>query len=589
MSCSEIIQSNDVYDFIVSNDERNTPLIEPVCIQNISQRYAILYYDRSGVPPLSISQYSYTSIPKLFSLMDSTSLDVSGIISIQNQPALSLKGEGILIGIVDTGIDYTNPLFLDEAGNTRIVSIWDQSAVVNTQTGNQMVATERLHVMQIMNPEYGVEYSKEQINEALRNENPFSIVPQRDTNGHGTYLASIAAGSADPVNDFIGAAPLSELVIVKLKEAKQNLREFFYMQGEEPLYQENDIMAGVAYLDEVARREQKPLVILLGIGSNQGSHTGAGPLSILLDEIGAQIGRVVVVPAGNQAVTQHHFYGEATLALEPIRVEINVEAGMDGFCMELWSYAPELVRVVVQSPTGQRSQGGFPVSEETQTTRFVFESTILTLDYRIAGKESGDLLVFFRFSRPTEGIWTVLVYPENVITGAFHMWLPIQPLVGGDIRFIEPNPDTTITTPGNAQLAITVGGYDGLTGARYLQSGRGFSGTGRVKPEFCAPAVEVSGARVSPALSVPGGLQGSLYETRTGTSAAAAITAGAASLVLEWGLLRGNAPTMNSVEVKNLLIRGCERDLNRVYPNTEWGYGRLNVYRSFLLLRDPMV
>lgn len=586
MSCSEIIQSNDVYDLIVSSDERNTPLIEPACIQNINRRYSILYYDRSGVPPLSISQYSYTSIPKLFSLMDSTSLDVSGILSIQNQPSLSLKGEGTLIGIVDTGIDYTNPLFLDETGNTRIVSIWDQTAVHEDTVGNQMVATKRLQASQTQNFLYGAEYTREQINEALRAEMPFSVVPQRDMNGHGTFLASVAAGSADPVNDFIGAAPLSELVIVKLKEAKQNLREFFYMQGEESLYQENDIMAGVAYLEEVAKREQKPLVILLGVGSNQGSHTGAGPLSILLDEIGGQIGRVVVVPAGNQAVAQHHFYGEAISVLDPVRVEMNVEAGFDGFCMELWSYAPELVRVVVQSPTGQRSQGGFPVSEETQTTRFVFENTILTLDYRIAGKESGDLVIFFRFTRPIEGIWTVLVYPQNAITGAFHMWLPIQPLVGGDIRFIEPNPDTTVTTPGNTQLAITVGGYNGLTGARYLQSGRGFSGTGQVKPEFCAPAVEVAGARISPISSIQDGVFGDGYTTLTGTSAAAAITAGAASLVLEWGLLRGNAPTMNSVEVKNLLIRGCERERNRVYPNTEWGYGRLNVYRSFQVLRD---
>ncbi|MBQ8519503.1 MAG: S8 family peptidase [Agathobacter sp.] len=580
MPCSEVIQSNDVYDFIVASDERNTPLIEPVCVQSINRNYDILYYDRSTVPPLSISRYSYTSIPKLFSLMDSTSLDVSGILAIQNQPALSLRGEGTLVGIIDTGIDYTNPLFQDGAGNTRIVSIWDQTVVPQSESmasevSNQMVATKWLHASQVMQIQYGVEYTREQLNEALNSEMPQSIVPEVDTNGHGTYLASIAAGSADPVNDFIGAAPGSELVIVKLKEAKQNLRDFFYYSSSEPLFQENDIMAGVAYLDAVARREQKPLVILLGVGSNQGSHTGAGPLSILLDDIGAQIGRVVVVPAGNQAAAQHHFYGEAVSLLNPVAVEINVEEGFEGFCMELWAYAPELVRVVVQSPTGQQSQGGFPVSEETQTTNFVFENTVLTLDYRIAGKESGDLVIFFRFSRPAAGIWTVYVYPEHAITGAFHIWLPIQPLVGNDIRFIEPNPDTTVTTPGMTELAITAGGYNGLNGARFLQSGRGFSGTGQVKPEFCAPAVNVSGAD----------LRGNYIE-QTGTSAAAAITAGAASLVLEWGLLRGNAPMMNSVEVKNLLIRGCERELNRTYPNTEWGYGKLNVYRAFQVLRE---
>lgn len=559
MSCSEIIQSNDIYDLIVSGDERNTPLIEPVCIQPISSDYSVLYYDRASVPPLSISRYSYTSIPKLFSLMDSTSLDVSGILSVQNQPGLSLKGQGVLVGIVDTGIDYTNSLFQDEFGNTRILSIWDQTATPQSKASNQMVATKRLQGG--FAPEYGTIYTRNQINEALQSETPRDIVPEVDANGHGTFLASIAAGSEEPANDFIGVAPRCELVIVKLKEAKESLREFYYMKGDEPLYQENDIMVGVAYLESVAQMEQKPLVILLGIGSNQGSHTGAGPLSLLLDEIAAQTGRVVIVPAGNQAIAQHHFYGEATSLLNPVEVEFNVGANISGFCMELWSYAPELVRVVVQSPTGQRSQGGFPISEETQTTNFIFENTILTLDYRIAGKESGDLLIFFRFTNPAEGIWTVYVYPEIAITGAFHIWLPIQPLVGQDIRFIEPDPDTTVTTPGNTQLAITAGGYNGLTGVRFLESGRGFSGQGQVKPEFCAPV-------------------------QTGTSGAAAITAGASALVLEWGILKGNAPTMNSVEVRNFLIRGCEREGNRIYPNKEWGYGTLNLYRSFQILRD---
>ena len=557
MPCSEVIQSNDVYDLIVSTDERNTPTVQPVCVQSINQKYSVLYYDRSTVPSLSIQQYSYTSIPKLFSLMDSTSLEVSGILAIQNQPALSLKGQGILIGIVDTGIDYTNPLFLDANGNSRIVSIWDQTAI----------ATESDQMDGFL---YGREYSRAQIEAALQSDNPEMIVAERDTNGHGTFMASLAAGSPDEQKDFIGAAPLSELVIVKLKEAKQNLREFFYMSDSQVLYQENDIMAGVAYLEMVARREQKPMVILLGIGSNQGSHSGTGPLSVLLDEIAAQSARTVVVPAGNQAIAQHHYYGEATSVLEPVRAEVNVEKGISGFCMELWAYAPELVRVEVQSPTGQRSNGGFPVAEETQTTNFVFENTRLTLDYRIAGKESGDLLVFFRFSNPTEGIWTVLVYPQNAITGAFHMWLP----VGKDIRFIEPNPDTTVTNPGMTELAITTGGYNGLNGSRYLPSGRGYSGTGQVKPEFCAPSVEVFGA----------GVRGD-YRNMSGTSIAAAITAGAAAQVLEWGIYRGNAPSMNSVEVKNFLIRGAKRDINRVYPNTEWGYGRLDIYNAFQVLR----
>ena len=155
------------------------------------------------------------------------------------------------------------------------------------------------------------------------------------------------------------------------------------------------------------------------------------------------------------------------------------------------------------------------------------------------------------------------------------MWLPIQPVVGSDVTFVSPNPDVTITTPGMAEIPITVGGYDGLTEAIWTPSGRGFSGTGQIKPDFCAPAINVFGA----------GIRGD-YVTRTGTSVAAAITAGAAALCMEWGIKKGYAPTMNSLEVKNLLIRGCEREDTISYPSTEWGYGRLNVYRAFEVLRD---
>ncbi|MBQ6843666.1 MAG: S8 family peptidase [Agathobacter sp.] len=576
MSCNSIIPSNDILDFIVENDVLTPPMIPPLCIQPINEIYAVWYYDRVGLPPLSIKEYSYGSIPKCFSLMDSTSLDVSGILAIQNQPNLALKGQGVLVGIVDTGIDYRNALFQDNAGNTRIYAIWDQTVVVdeenpdgeNLNEGNAAIGRTPEGFL------YGAEYTKREINQALQSDNPESIVPQRDDNGHGTFLASLAAGSEDEENDFVGAAPECELVIVKLKEAKQNLREFFYLSETEPIYQENDIMAGVAYLENVAKRANRPLVVLLGVGTNQGSHTGTGPLSTYLDFIGFRRRRAVVVPTGNEAIAAHHFYGEVKSLLSPVAVEINVEADVDGFCMELWTYAPELVRVVVQSPTGQRSQGGFPVSEETQVTNFIFENTVLTIDYRVTGTQR-DMLIFFRFSNPTEGIWTVLVYPQQAITGAFHLWLPIQPQVGADVTFVSPNPDTTITTPGMAEIPITVGGYDGLTGARWTPSGRGFSGVGDVKPDFCAPSVNVFGA----------GLRNN-YVMMTGSSVAAAITAGAAALCLEWGILRGYAPTMNSVEVKNLMIRGCQREQNQNYPNTEWGYGKLDLYRSFEVLRE---
>lgn len=150
------------------------------------------------------------------------------------------------------------------------------------------------------------------------------------------------------------------------------------------------------------------------------------------------------------------------------------------------------------------------------------------------------------------------------------MWLPID----GKAVFLQPEPNTTLTTPGVANIPITVGGYDAFTNARYIESGRGFDATGRIKPDFCAPAIDVSGA----------GLRNNFVEN-TGTSVAAAIVAGTAAQVMEWGIVRGNAKTMNSLEIKNLLIRGCEREESLSYPSPEWGYGRMNIFNAFEILR----
>ena len=165
--------------------------------------------------------------------MDQTALEVSGILKMQNQPVLALKGRGVLIGFIDTGIDYTNPAFRYSDGSSRIVRIWDQTI----QDGTPPVGIL-----------YGADYTREQINAALLSENPYDLVPSRDMNGHGTFLAGVACGSESENGDFIGAAPQSEIIMVKLKEAKQYLRDFFFVKDGVPAYQENDIMMAVSYL-----------------------------------------------------------------------------------------------------------------------------------------------------------------------------------------------------------------------------------------------------------------------------------------------------------------------------------------------------
>ena len=574
MNCDAFIKSNDTYDVIIPRESLERYPSEPVCIQHISNNLDIHYYERGSVPPLSIQTYTYTAIPKCFGLLDTTALEESGILQLQNQPALSLHGQGILVGFIDTGITYTNACFKDRAGTTRILAIWDQTGTPDTD-GNWKP------------PEgfaYGVEYTKADIDEALAADDPYAIVPQRDENGHGTLLASIACGSEDAAADFIGAAPLCDIAMVKVKEAKQYLRDFFYIPGSTPAYQENDIMAAVVYLEQKARQLQKPLVICLGMGTNNGSHSGGSELEEYLNAVGTLYRRCVVIASGNEANAKHHFHGMSNVTFgpsgnnarnalqsNPVEVEIDVENDMPGFYLELWASAPEVFAVSVTSPSGRRLPQTAARGAAHQEYSFVLEGTSVEIDYRSVGRTRGDQLVFVRFDKAARGIWTLSVYPDTTITGNFHVWLPMKGMLPFDVFFLRPDPDITLTSPSSAQIPITVGGYQVADKGIYMDSGRGFTVNSVVKPDFCAPAVHVQGV----------GTRGN-YVTASGTSVAAAITAGACAQLMEWGIFRQNPLSLNSVEIGNILIRGCDRNRDTVYPNTSWGFGRLNVYQAFL-------
>lgn len=572
MSCNEIIQSNETYDIIIPLDDLERVIEPPLCIQPVSSSYDIYYYARDSVPPLDLEVYTYSSIPKCFGLLDTTALEESGILQLQNQTALSLRGQGVLVGFVDTGIAYENKCFRNPDGSTRIAAIWDQTAAPEENGEEGFASPEDFW--------YGVEYTKEEIDKALLSENPREIVPEQDTNGHGTLLASIACGSEDDTGNFVGAVPYSELLVVKLKPAKQYLKEFFYIPENAVVYQENDIMAAVAYLDKKAKELGRPLVICLAVGTNNGSHSGGSVLSEYLDYIGALWRRCIVIATGNEANARHHFFGTSNavsarteVSGEPVAVEINVEENMKGFYLELWAVAPELYAISVRSPGGVLVPKVATRTGAHQEYEFFFENTRIEVDYQEVGRIRRNQLVFVRFVGASRGIWTLYVYPDSEITGNFHVWLPMTGMLPSDVFFLKPNPDVTLTIPSSASVPVSVGGYNAANGALYLQSGRGFTAANAVKPDFNAPAVNVQGVDT----------RGN-YTTGTGSSVAAAITAGACAQVMEWGVVRKNKYPLNSVDIGDILIRGAVRDSDRIYPNTQWGYGKLDVYRAFEML-----
>lgn len=549
-----------------------------LCADYVSSDYIILHMPLTP-DAVSMRVHSYYMIPSLFSPLDYNAMEASGILSAFNSPALNNQGKGVLIGLVDTGIDYRSPLFQNPDGTTRIAGIWDQSVPIE----EDVLPTGVPDYYPMGGSSYGTEYTREQINEALASDDPLSLVPTQDTIGHGTFLAGLAAGSSIPQEDFTGAAPEAELAVVKLKPAKKYLRDFYLIPSDAPAFQENDIMMGIKYLRMMADRLKKPLVILLAMGSNSGSHIGTSPLSQVTQNYSGFFGIITVIACGNETGAAHHFYASIPAGTEYEDVEIRVgkEEAERGFVLELWAADADTYTVGFISPSGERISR-IPIIANNETSiPFLLDATTITVNYQLIEAESGSQLIFMRFQTPAAGIWTVRVYNTQRFKGTFHMWLPVQGMISEETVFLRPDPYSTITVPGNSRLPITVGAYDTSTGGIYIHSSRGFTPNQIVKPELAAPGVNILGPSVGrkPGSDTP-------MTTRTGTSAAAAITAGAAANLLGWGIVEGNYPTMSEASVKSYLIRGAQRNPALTYPNREFGYGTLDLFQTFLRLRE---
>ena len=534
------------------------------CIDFVSRQFAVLHIPMDDLEsPMNFSYYTYSAIPKLYSLLDTDSMEASGILPASRIPAFGNQGQGVLIGFVDTGIDYQNPLFRKEDGSSRILGIWDQTletGVLDPVNGFQAL--------------YGTQYSREEIDQARAAPDPLALVPSADENGHGTFLASVAAGGEDPDQDFTGAAPKASIAMVKLKPAKEYLRDFYLIREGADAYQENDIMMGVAYLLHLARRFSMPLVICLGLGTNQGSHVGKSPLGLYLDDINIYAGTAVITAAGNETGYGHH-YRAVTRPEETLQtVELNVGEKDSGFSMEFWAQDVDIYRVGFISPTGEVVDPLPSSTEEENVIRFLVEQTEITVYSSIINTATGSQMIFIRFKDPMPGIWNLTVSSALNVTGAFHIWLPSRGFISDTTYFLRPDPDTLVTGPGNSQYALTVSAYDHTTGGIYIHSSRGFSRSGQIKPELAAPGVNITGA----------GLRSGFVQ-RSGTSAAAAHAAGAAAILLHWGILERNDPFMNTSAIKTYLIRGAKRNPALTYPNREFGYGTLDLYQAFLRLR----
>lgn len=547
MTCTEAIYSENVLDYIVSAYRGTEYIMErydPVCITEIDFSRAIIYRQEDKINSESISQFGYGAIPHVYGLMSEAALEASGVLKIRRQPYLELYGQNIIVGVVDTGIDFTHRAFINADNTTRIHSIWDQ-------TLRDGVSPQGF--------EYGREITGDEINAALQDSEPLSLIPSRDEIGHGTFLAGVAAGNEMPDEDFSGVAPLSELVIVKCKEAKTSYREFYRIAQGAPCYQENDIMCGISYILQVARQQGKQAVICIGMGTNLGNHDGETPLCNMIDYLNMFAGVCIVACAGNEGNARHHYY----ITKEYEEIDINVEASTQGFVCELWWRTPGALQFDVVAPGGNTLGITRAMPAVRKRKLFVVENTLLEVITGEVPEQTRDQVVMFRFEDSKAGVWKIRVYSTEPEV-KYHMWLPITQFLSTDTYFVRPDPDVTICEPGNSRRAVCISAYNPVNEAFYIQASRGFTPDGIIKPDVTAPGVDIYGP-------FPKNRFGSM----TGTSVAAAVTTGITALFMqqyEDYVISGNA-------VRELLIRGAVRRGDE-FPSREWGYGTVDAYAS---------
>ena len=576
MSCTNSVASEDFADFIAPYFTTPEEFIRSQgtdCIDFVNSTLAVVYVPLSTVTPSTYTSYTYSAVPKLYSLLDVTSMDAAGITPAGELPVLNNQGAGVIVGFVDTGINYTDSLFRNVDGSTRIIGIWDQT---NNSDNSNNIENETTKPFSAFSALYGTQYTAEEINLALNSDNPASIVPTRDENGHGTFLASIAAGNRDERAGFSGAAPQASIAMVKLKPAKQYLRDFYLIRDGADAYQENDIMMGVSYLYFLARKYSMPLVVCIPLGTNMGSHMGMSRLGQYLNQVSLSNGSAVITAAGNETGARHHFRAVMDADTDEVTAELRVGEREAGFSMELWAENMGAYTVGFISPTGEVAREiSVPLRGEN-TVSFLLEQTQITVYTQIADVSAGSQFIFMRFENPMSGIWRILIRNSLDIRETFHIWLPVRGFISDETYFLRPDPDTIITDPGNARYPITVTAYDHTKNSIYIHASRGYSLSGRIKPDLAAPGVNILGASVS----------GRRLTRMSGTSVSAAHLAGAAAILLNWGVLNANYPYLNTPVLKSIFVRGAQRNPALTYPNREFGYGTLNLYEAFLHLRN---
>ncbi|MGN0144920.1 MAG: S8 family serine peptidase, partial [Clostridium sp.] len=504
--------------------------------------------------------------PPVYTLTALSPIEASGAPLFADNPYLRLDGTGILVAVIDTGIDYLNEEFMLEDDTTRIVRILDQTI----EGVNQNIKG---------NPIFGTQYTEDQINEAIKlykqGGDPYTIVPSKDENGHGTMTAGIIGGRGrNP--DLRGAAPNCKFVIVKLKQLPKAALEYSGIKGDaQYVYGEPDLLLAIRYISLLEGELKLPIVIYFPLGTNVGAHEGTGAIESNFDFQSSKVGIIPVTGTGNQGDTQTHTEGRIQDENGDNYIEIKIGKNQQYLNFNIYFSKPDKVAIGIVSPSGEVLEKVDIKLRKIKDYKFIYEGTTVSIYYLDPFIETGDEVAVLKFRDIREGIWKIRLYAEKIIEGKYWAWMPQRELLDKDTRFINPIQTTTLTVPATSSGVVASAYYNQDLNTTVSSSGRGYTKDGRIKPDIAAGGINATVIK-------PGGGT----TVATGSSVASAVLAGCCALILQWAITDKNDPGITQTTLITYIIGGARMREGDTYPNKEWGYGILDVQNIFNSLRS---
>ena len=520
---------------------------EGIRVTELLNEYAVLVVPESGIGRLAeVPEIEYIEKPKRLFFAAEQGRTASCVTGVQNA-RYDLYGDGVLVAVLDSGVDYAHPDFRNEDGTTRILALWDQTIPGRPPAGYRI----------------GTEYTKEQIDEALAQSDPVrrrELVPSTDASGHGTRVLGIAAGNGRAGGiRYRGVAPRSSILVVKLGVPRTD-----------SFPRTTELMQALDYCIRKAMEYSLPVAVNISFGNTYGAHDGTSLLETYITDMANIWKSVICIGTGNEGYAAGHA-SDSLQEGEKKRIQLAVGEYEGALNLQIWKSYLDDISVSLESPGGRNA--GF-IRNVPGAQRFALEQTDILLYYGEPSPYSQSQEIYLEFLPQTEyvdsGIWTLTLEAREIRDGRFHLWLPSAAVLNANTRFLEPEPYITLTIPSTARRTVAVGAYDSRSRTYADFSGRGDTRDGRERPILAAPGVDV-------VTTVPGGG----YAAATGTSFATPFVTGAAALLMQWGITDGNDPFLYGEKAAAYLKKGAQPlPAFRAYPNPQIGWGTLCVRES---------